>query len=94
MIWNVHVWSRTPREEWLRACGVCANRGPRAPVMPKDNTHTCLHYYTIMTWYFGKAIQTPRYCIYSENWELGTLKGLPETALNSQVVLFLRSISM
>ncbi len=32
--------------------------------------------------------------IYSETWELGTPKGLPKTVLNSEVVLFLRSISM
>ncbi len=32
--------------------------------------------------------------IYSETWELGTPKGLSKTALNSEVVLFLRSISM
>ncbi len=31
---------------------------------------------------------------YSETWELGTPKGLSETVLNSEVVLFLRSISM
>ncbi len=30
---------------------------------------------------------------YSESWELGTAKGLSKTALNSEVVLFLRSIS-
>ncbi len=32
--------------------------------------------------------------IYSETWELGTPKGLSKTVLNSEVVLFLRSISM
>ena len=32
--------------------------------------------------------------MYSETWELGTPKGLWETVLNSEVVLFLRSISM
>ncbi len=32
--------------------------------------------------------------IYSETWELGTSKGLPKTVLNSEVVLFLRFISM
>ncbi len=31
--------------------------------------------------------------IYSETWELGTPKGLRKTVLNSEVVLFLRSIS-
>ncbi len=30
---------------------------------------------------------------YSETWELGTPKGLRKTVLNSEVVLFLRSIS-
>ncbi len=32
--------------------------------------------------------------IYSETWELGTPKGLPNTLLNSKVVIFLRFISM
>ncbi len=32
--------------------------------------------------------------MYSETWELGTAKGLWETVLNSEVVSFLRSISM
>ncbi len=32
--------------------------------------------------------------LYSGTWELGTPKGLSETVLNSEVVLFLRSISM
>ncbi len=32
--------------------------------------------------------------MYSETWELGTPKGLWKTALNSEVVLFLRSISV
>ncbi len=32
--------------------------------------------------------------IYSGIWELGTPKGLPKHVLNSEVVLFLRSISM
>ncbi len=32
--------------------------------------------------------------MYSETSELGTAKGLSKTALNSQVVLFLRSIFM
>ena len=31
---------------------------------------------------------------YSGTWELGTPKGLSETVLNSEVILFLRSISM
>ncbi len=31
-------------------------------------------------------------CIYSGTWELGTPKGLRKTVLNSEVVLFLRSI--
>ena len=31
--------------------------------------------------------------IYSETWKLGTPKGLSKTVLNSEVVLFLRSIS-
>ena len=31
---------------------------------------------------------------YSETWELGTPKGLSKTVLNSEIVLFLRSISM
>ena len=31
---------------------------------------------------------------YCETWELGTPKGLWKTVLNSEVVLFLRSISM
>ncbi len=31
---------------------------------------------------------------YSGTWELGTPKGLSKTVLNSEVVLFLRSISM
>ncbi len=31
---------------------------------------------------------------YSETWEIGTPKGLSKTVLNSEVVLFLRSISM
>ncbi len=31
---------------------------------------------------------------YSETWELGTPKGLSKTVLNSEVVLFLRFISM
>ncbi len=30
--------------------------------------------------------------IYSETWELGTPKGLSKTVLNSEVILFLRSI--
>ncbi len=33
-------------------------------------------------------------CLYSGTWELGTPKRLSETVLNSEVVLFLRSISM
>ncbi len=32
--------------------------------------------------------------IFSGTWELGTPKGLPKTVLNSEVVLFLRSIAM
>ncbi len=32
--------------------------------------------------------------IYSGTWELGTPKGLWKTVLNSEVVLFLRSISV
>ncbi len=36
----------------------------------------------------------PTYIMYSENWELGTPKGLGKSVLNSEVVLFLRSISM
>ncbi len=32
--------------------------------------------------------------VYSETWELGTSKGLWKTVLNSEVVLFLRSISI
>ena len=32
--------------------------------------------------------------LYSETWELGTAKGLSETVLNSEVVLFPRFISM
>ncbi len=32
--------------------------------------------------------------MYSESWELGTPKGLSKTALNSEVVVFLRSISI
>ncbi len=31
---------------------------------------------------------------YSGTWELGTPNGLSKTVLNSEVVLFLRSISM
>ncbi len=31
--------------------------------------------------------------IYSGTWELGTPKGMSKTVLNSEVVLFLRSIS-
>ncbi len=34
------------------------------------------------------------YLIYSETWKLGTLKGLSKTNLNSEVALFLMSISM
>ncbi len=32
--------------------------------------------------------------IYTETWELGTPKGLWKTVLNSEVILFLRSISV
>ncbi len=32
--------------------------------------------------------------MYSGNWELGTPKGLSKTVLNSEVILFLRSIFM
>ncbi len=48
----------------------------------KDNSTSFLRYRIIC------------YSWYSGTWELGTPKGLSKTVLNSEVVLFLRSISM
>ncbi len=40
----------------------------------------------------AKLVRTGRKLKYSGTWELGTPKGLRETVLNSEVVLFFRSI--
>ncbi len=39
-------------------------------------------------------LSVQQFLIYSGTWELGTPKWLSETVLNSEVVLFLRFISM
>ncbi len=44
--------------------------------------------FTSMLWVYRNVL------LYSGTWELGTPKGLPKIVLNSEVVLFLRYISM
>ncbi len=52
--------------------------------------HNLLPCVSCTMWCFKLTIEKR----YSETWELGTPKGLSKTVLNSEVVLFLRFISM